>query len=32
MLVEARSTHTSYCWAMTKTLVAVGNAASSMAE
>ncbi len=28
---EARSTHTPYCWAMTKTFVAVGSAASNTA-
>ncbi|MCY1313138.1 hypothetical protein D9M70_636350 [compost metagenome] len=31
-LADARSTHTLYCWAMTNTLVAVGRAASSIAE
>ena len=32
MLADARSTQTPYCCAMTKTLVAVGSAASSTAE
>ena len=31
-LADAGCTHTSYCCAITKTLVAVGSAASSMAE